>query len=241
MRSLVLLIFGSILFITSCSKYPDFEEIPCDENQYVKNTRRRVFRTCRTFIYKVRVWDIESNLISDEMVSLQSTGKPLDINPKRDLEAIVQYDFSKTDQNAFDNSIKWEKKTTSVVVDNSKEIWFNPFQNNQYGITALAPKPQVKFPLEIGKYWESEINTGDNLGELSDITIKQDYLIEAFEHLEDLQFFEKEAWHISSKSETSQGIIENDFWFNENLGFVKIIYNNYDGQTIKFELISIKE
>lgn len=49
------------------------------------------------------------------------------------------------------------------------------------------------------------------------------------------------CWYIQTTSSASFGDSQHNFWFDENYGFVKMEYLNYEGQSLVFELIEMIE
>ena len=52
---------------------------------------------------------------------------------------------------------------------------------------------------------------------------------------------ELEAWHINSVTSAGFGTSTHNFWYNTELGFVKMIIKNYAGQLLQFELAEVNE
>lgn len=117
----------------------------------------------------------------------------------------------------------------------------HPFRSNQYNFTEVAPFPEVKFPLEVGKIWTGNLSILEGWGDWSntqgyfvyEVTTKED-IITLFGKIEN-------CWKIESKATYKFGESKFDYWFSEKLGFVKMNYINYGNQILEIELEEVKE
>ncbi|MEM9340895.1 MAG: hypothetical protein AAGA66_19325, partial [Bacteroidota bacterium] len=155
-----------------------------------------------------------------------------------------QYDSTKIDEiNKYSINPKlqyWTNQTNTGIIETSSETWMHPFRSNQYLFTEVAPFPWVKFPLKQGKTWSSSLSIHDGWGVWANSTLKNTYEIVGYETVV-TEYGELEAWHISSLASAEFGNSTHDFWYNMELGFVKMIIKNYAGQLLQFELTEVKK
>ena len=114
-----------------------------------------------------------------------------------------------------------------------------PFRSNQYIFTEVAAFPLVRFPLEVGTLWTSSLNIYEGWGRWSDKTLNHTYQVIAFESV-DTEYRNMEAWHVTATTTAEFGTSIHDFWFNEDLGFIKMIVRNYAGQLLTIELNDVR-
>lgn len=48
-----------------------------------------------------------------------------------------------------------------------------------------------------------------------------------------------DCWKVNTTSSASFGKSQHNFWFDQEYGFVRMEYLNYEGQTLVFELIDV--
>lgn len=243
-----LLLFPIIAIIsTQCSQKSTFEAVDCDSNEQIENENlRHIFKPCREFIYSAKYWDQEYNQISNELIRVVVTGKAWEQQPERQDDIVVQYAYDSTqidiyEQYSLNREIAhWINMTNTGVVENSREIWMHPFRHNQYLFTEVAPFPRASLPLEIGKTWYNSLNIQEGWGLWADSEISNGYEVMGYELVE-ITFGNLDAWHIQSLSSAQFGDSVHSFWFNENYGFIKMVYKNYAGQLLKFELVEVND
>ncbi|WP_370089118.1 hypothetical protein [Ekhidna sp.] len=164
------------------------------------------------------------------------------------MELIIQYEFDPAEKETINKSLinkgieewSWVRQTNTGIIENEGMFWMHPFRQNQYNFTEVAPFPGVRLPLEIGKTWTGNLNIGDGWGDWKNSTLSNIYQVVAFEEI-DLSYGKMQAWHINSTTTAPFGVSTHNFWFNDELGFVKMIINSYAGQTLQFELIEVIE
>ncbi|MDW3196109.1 MAG: hypothetical protein R8G66_27300 [Cytophagales bacterium] len=239
-------IFLMSMMLLSCQdEKATFEEVPCVETPDIPNSNRRlIFKPCRTFIYKARYWDHEYNLLSDELIQVDVSGRGWEYQPDRQDEIVIQYQYETEDIGRLQSySLNpdlsyWTKKTTTGIIENEDRFWIHPFRSNQYDFTEVAPFPEVTFPLSIGKIWGGSLNIGEGWGVWGHSTVNHRYEVLAHEHVE-IPFGVMTAWEVSSIATAPYGTSFHNFWFHEDYGFVKMTVNNYANQTLQFQLIEV--
>ncbi len=245
MKELILSLVVILLF--GCSQQPVFDEVACNTGDSIENENlRNIFKPCREFIYSAKYWDPEYNQISNELIRVVVTGKAWDPQPESQDDIVIQYayDTSKVDlyeQYSLNPEItRWTTITNTGIIENSRTVWMHPFRSNQYLFTEVAPFPEASLPLEIGKTWYNSLSIHEGWGLWADSEISNGYEVVAYEMVE-LPLGNLNAWHIQSASYASFGDSVHSFWFNEDYGFIKMVYKNYAGQILKFELVEVND
>lgn len=241
MKTCLLLLI--ILFFSACKDSPSsFEKASCIE----EGQSYRVFKPCRQYIFNAEFWDAEFNLISESRIWMMATGKPWDVQPELQSELAIQYEYhdQKVDEivmvsvNQDFIGRPWKKKEVTGIIENDGSIWMHPFRSNQYGFTEVAPFPEVRTPLAIGKSWSGSLHIYEGWGDWSNVTLNDYYEVVSYEQVE-LPYKTLDAWQINSFTEAPFGNSTHNFWFHPELGFVKMIVKNYAGQILQIELIDV--
>ena len=208
---------------------------------------RTIFKPCREYIYLATYKDSLNRLISSSKVWMMATGTRWEGQKAKQDEIIVQYEFDDTQlqqiKKYFVNRLlldnPWQVKQKEGIVENVKGVWMHPFRSNQYNFTEVAPFPEVKFPLQIGKTWTSQLSIGPGWGDWSTTSIHNEYkVIELTEIKTPYKEFKK-CWKVYATSSANFGESIHEFWFDEAYGFIKMHYTNYQAQTLTFELLDV--
>lgn len=209
--------------------------------------RRDIFKPCRELTYLATFLNSDNKLITESKIRLIASGKRWEYQTEKQDEVIFQYEFTEEDiQNCKKYQLnkllnrQWVSSTKVGIIENVEQIWMHPFRANQYNFTEVTPFPQVELPLRIGKTWTEKIYPKEGYGEWSNKTVVSDFKVVSKESIK-LDYGElKDCWKISAKSVFELGESYLEYWFNEELGFVKFDYINYGNQKLKIELQSVK-
>lgn len=211
--------------------------------------RRDVFKPCRHMIYRA-IWKSKSGqVITDSRIKMMATGLRWDVQPEKQDEIMIQVEFSERDKeqtkkHQLNKGIldrRWMEQGIEGVIENVEEIWMHPFRFNQFNFTEVAPFPEIKFPLNIGKTWTGQLRIMEGWGDWTNSSGNFEYEVVANETITTKFGSIENCWHIKSKSKYPFGNSTLEYWFNESLGFVKKEYKNYGDQTLSIELEEIKE
>lgn len=210
---------------------------------------RRVFKPCRIMTYRAVWTSDDGKVITNSQIRMMATGKRWEMQPEKQDEILVQYAFDEADsiissEYQLNKGILdrwWMEKGIEGVVENEDEIWMHPFRFNQYNFTEVAPFPEVKLPLEVGKKWSGNLNIMNGWGDWDNSKGNMSYEVQTREAIETRYSRIENCWKITSKSKYNFGESYLDFWFSEELGFVRMEYNNYGDQQLVIELENISE
>ncbi|MDX1372742.1 MAG: hypothetical protein R3321_09750 [Nitrososphaeraceae archaeon] len=155
-------------------------------------------------------------------------------NQHNDYQSNIQFDF-------YDNNNEWIPIYQGTgVVDNEYNIWLHPPRVSYFKLLNLSAYPYVKLPLEINKTWDFTIPIGKQWGHnslgsqwgKSTLIFDHQYTVSDSLIINDLP-----CYKIDAISSSSLGISHGTFYFNEDYGFVKMIFNKLDGTEIIFDLV----
>ena len=227
-----------------------------DDQNHIKDTilsqivkRRDIFKPCRHMIYRA-VWkDEKGEVITNSRIKMMATGLRWDVQPEKQDEVLMQFEFSEWDKgqtkkHQLNKGIlerRWMEQGIEGVIENVEEIWMHPFRSNQFNFTEVAPFPEVKLPLRIGKTWTGQLRIMDGWGDWSNASGNFQYEVLSQGTIKTKYGSIDNCWHIKSKSTYPFGSSTFEYWFHESLGFVKKEYQNYGNQTLSIELEEIKE
>lgn len=227
-----------------------------DNNNPIKDTilnhiakKRDVFKPCRTIIYRAIWKDKDGNVITNSRVKMMALGQRWFVQPEIQDEIVLQFEYSPEDiKNARKHQLNqgiidqdWRDQGREGVIENVEEVWMHPFRSNQFNFTEVAPFPEVRLPLEIGKSWSGGLNIGDGWGDWENKSGSFNYEVAAKESIKTSYGEIPNCWRINSKAIYEFGTSHLDYWFSEHLGFVKMEYINYGSQTLSFEIEEVND
>lgn len=228
-----------------------------DDNQNpIKDTiistvekRRTVFKPCRELTYNAVYKSKNGDLITESRIKLMALGKRWEHQPEKQDEIVVQYEFTNDDfernkkyqLNKKLQSIQWMGQGTEGVIENVEEIWMHPLRSNQFNFTEVAPFPEIKFPLRIDKSWSGGLSIQQGWGDWENSSGNFQYKVVAKENIKTKYGQIDDCWKIESQATYQFGKSYFDYWFNEDLGFIKMEYKNYGNQTLSIELAEVKD
>lgn len=207
---------------------------------------RKIFKKGKVYHYKAIYIGSNNDTLSNSLVNIRTTGLRWDQQPEK--QDLIYYEFPdyKADSIKLSNHNinkefqHWKGKTGEGVIENIERVWMHPIRINQYKFTEVAPFPEVHFPLKKGKKWGDQLMIGNGYGEWIGQTVKSKYKISGrATYL--LEGSEISCWVIKSVAKCSSGKSKLITLFNENFGFVKMEYQNYEKEKLVFELINVEE
>lgn len=208
--------------------------------------KRIIFRKGKTYHYKAIYTGSNNDTLSNSFVYMKTTGERWEEQPES--QDLVYYEFPdyKADSIRLSNHFinrefqSWTREKGEGVTENIERVWIHPIRANQYKFTEVAPFPEVELPLQKGKKWVNITNGIKAWGEWDGQTVKNKYKItgKTFYQLED---FTIDCWIIKSVAKCQSGKSKLITLFNEDYGFVKMDYQNYENEKLVFELMDVEE
>ncbi len=212
--------------------------------------KRDVFKPCRTLSYNAKFYSNVGNIITNETISVSSTGKRWEHQPEKQDEIAINYFFNKDSikiinqhqLNKTSVNPNWRSQELTGVIENVEKIWTHPFRSNQYNFTQVAPFPQVELPLSIGKIWtDKNISLKDGFGYWANMKVISTFEVLDKSKITTLYGKFPNSWKIKAVSKFPLGESELTYWFNPEYGFAKMNYINYGGQRLDIEVTGIKD
>jgi len=206
---------------------------------------RNIFKKGKNYIYQAIYKDENAVILSSSKIKLIPSGERISFAPERQDRITFVYENYKEDSIKLVNHKlnptfqEWVHKAEEGIIENEEKIWIHPMRQNQYKFTEVAPFPDVKLPLEIGKHWNSNLNINDGWGEWSNTSGISEYKIIGKDSF-NLKDIEVECWKIKSNSKFPFGISFLNYKFSEEFGFVELKYENYKKETLEIKLVEIE-
>lgn len=223
-----------------------FQEIKCDPELVVGNSK--IFTPCKSFIYSAKYWNDSHELISQSHVQMTPFKETAPDAINSELLSNLQFTYDDAEVefirsfniNTEFEGRSWLRNVSSLYKEDDNDVWMQPFRENQFVFTQIAPFPSVSLPLALGKQWTSNLIIYEGWGDWNNQQLISNYqVIENSKLTLGIGTLEN-VWHISSYVETAFGTSTHDFWFHESYGFVKMLYKNFHGQLLLFELEQLK-
>ncbi|MBK7310353.1 MAG: hypothetical protein IPI93_06065 [Sphingobacteriaceae bacterium] len=198
----------------------------------------------REFDFSAIYYDNSGKVLTRETITIKTTGKIWDIDPKQTLVTFrtnfTSEDSMKLAPHALNGINRaWEKKYQEGVIEDSAHIWMHPIRQNQYLLTEIAPFPEVKFPLMKNRTWNSTLWIYEVFGSFRG-TVNSTYSIEGIEARK-YQCGTYKCWKIvGTATHDKLGESSVIIYFNEDLGFTEMDYSFYNKQKITFILYNFK-
>lgn len=151
-------------------------------------------------------------------------------------QTLIKYDYFSGEE------ILIADEVTGIVEDSSR-IFLHPPRMYYFENLELCPFPQVYFPIVLGREWSGKLNIPENwfsyLPIRQALSVKCNYIVKEKKNINVLGNLE-ECYEIVGNGEikamNSSSAI---FYFSEKYGFVKMVFKDPFGDTIKFKLIKL--
>lgn len=207
------------------------------------------FEPCRINIFRAMYYDKKGNVISSEVIKTMATGERWSYQPDVQNVLIIEYqEHSETEKRRLKKyssnktyNRPYVRFDTTGVIENASKVWMHPMRSNQYIFTEIAPFPEIVFPIEVGKKWESSLDIFKMWGDWNGTTCKWKYKIVKIEDRE-LPFGPlQDCVMVKSISKNDKyGKSWLTLWYHEDYGFTELNYRNPEGQTLDIKLEQLK-
>ncbi len=254
MLKYITLLSAHLFFFSACNSQDQraSQELPStldtlydDYNGTQVRKIRKIFRKGVTYRYHAVYTDQDGKVLTDNYVEIIPTGERWEMQPELQDVASLNFSFTREEMSfcvnnavnkTYDMAGRWTDSTMEGVIENDREVWMHPIRHNQYIFTEVAPFPEVKLPLEVGKTWKGGIGGLGGWGDWDGMDIMSSY--EVIKHEDTvLPFGKLKCWVIEASSSFDLGESTLTLLFNEDYGFVKMDYTNYVGQRLVFEMV----
>jgi len=231
----IFLTLSVLAVIISCSSFKDTTGQTNLKSKY--NEDNIIFKTNRQFNYDV-LWIKEK----DTLPIKNATGEEI----KQIILSIIPGKFFNqtkiTWQYANEKSFIVKTEITGIVED-STNVWIHPPRSGMpFVYIESAPFPEIKHPLNLGTKWNSETFIPKGQYDVINLSGKMNNNWEIKERIKLETSYKNydSIWKIESFSKSCLGTGKNEFYFDENDGFVKMIYTFPNNEILIFELSEIK-
>ena len=240
-RRIALGLFG-VIFVTLQACNQEKSSLSCNSKSNYSDAS--VYKPCKEFVFNAIYWR-QDELISEEKISIFITGNSWNYDSSQ-VEVLHIYEFDFDDSsiekirlygiNKEINNRDWVKQSSSGIIDDKSIVFLHPFRDNQYYFTEIAPFPQINHPLHVGKSWSAALNIGGGWGEWDGQRLETSYQVVSSEPITINDYVFENCWKISSSATSDFGVSHLTMWYNEEFGFVKLIYVTYADQVLQLEL-----
>lgn len=141
---------------------------------------------------------------------------------------------------------KGEYSSNTGLIENEMNIWLHPPRDFLFEILEFNPFPYIKYPFQIGNSWNWELRIGCQWGDKrwkewsGNITNKYQYKITGRETL-NTAIGSLECYVVESEAKSELGTTKLTSYFNEQFGFVKLMYTNIDKSTIEINIQRVQQ
>lgn len=191
-------------------------------------------------INKGNSWDFTSANNSSENVirdfKLKILDRNMNFNDPKYYQVGISYIIEKNDVNPY----------ITGLIENEKNIWLHPPREFLFRILELNPFPYIKYPLQIGHTWTGDLLIGGQWGDKrwkewsGNILNKYQYKITDKKKI-NTALGSMECYVIESEAKSELGTTKLTSYFNEQFGFVKLMYTNIDKSTIEIDIQGVKK
>lgn len=153
-------------------------------------------------------------------------------------QTIIEYNYL-TDTYILPNSEQ------TGLVENKMNIWFHPPRMMLFKILELNPFPFIQLPPRLNNSWNWELNIGEVYADArwknwsGIIKNKYSYKTKKITKVKSV-FGTLDCFEIVAEANSELGKTSLTSYFNEEYGFVKMIYSNIDSSILTLNLISIE-
>lgn len=206
-----------------------------------------VFKPCKKYVYKTEFFDKDGRHLASGDILQMATGHKWELDAFQE-EVLIRYQYTKEEENKirkyFDRqgypNGNWITETYTGVIENIEELWIHPFRANQYLLTEVAPFPMVKKPIREGKAWTSSLRILEGWGLWENSVGNKYYEVKEKTSLE-LPFSSEPVvcYEIEATASFPFGKSKLLFYYSEDYGFIKQVYQFYNGEKLKIQLVEL--
>jgi len=209
----------------------------------------QIFKKDRSIKYKAIRINEAGDTLANTFITMIPDGTGWGGEASDQSQVIYEYEY--TDQDSLEHIDElrtivktefWIKRDTTGVIETEDRVWIHPIRNNEFFKTEIAPFPTVRFPIsnEAMKKAKSKIVIMRNWGTYSPSETECEYSYvgietKSYNGIGDLKCYKFSALAVN----TTYGLSELEYYFNEDLGFVEMDYKTYDGDQILFTIHEI--
>jgi hypothetical protein len=133
------------------------------------------------------------------------------------------------------------------LVENDKNTWLHPPRSQFFAITEFNSFPYIKAPFVVGTKWTSGVTAG-YFDSYQRFNLKWEGVLNTYEELEIIDKVQLSTalgvlpcFVVQGISKSALTETKTVFYYNEDMGFVKIVYDLFDKSRLEFNLKQIKK
>ncbi len=133
------------------------------------------------------------------------------------------------------------------LVENAKNTWLHPPRHQFFAITEFNSFPFIKAPYVVGNKWTSGLTAG-YFASYERFNLKWEGVLNTYENLEIIEkvdlktvFGTLPCWVVQGISKSELTETKSLFYYNEDYGFVKILYDLFDKSRLELTLKEVKK
>jgi hypothetical protein len=145
------------------------------------------------------------------------------------------------------NKQQIRKFEATGLIENDKNTWTHPPRSQFFAITEFNSFPYIKAPFVVGTKWTSGVSAG-YFASYERFNLKWEGVLNTYEALEivekvDLRtvFGILPCFVVRGISKSNLTETKSLFYYNEDKGFVKIVYDLFDKSRLELNLVAIKK
>ncbi len=128
------------------------------------------------------------------------------------------------------------------IIENKKNLWMHPPRTKYFTINQLNPYPFIPFPASIGKKWTWKLLVGDHWSDKRWVEWKGNVLVTSEYEIQEktilkTAFGSLECYRVECVGSSRLGKTHLTYYFNDQYGFVSMVFTNMDGSKTILELI----
>lgn len=233
-------------------KVEKFDSTATDPNRF--NHNNRIYKVGSTFIYTYQYFTKQGQpknfrFLEDdwEFIEAQKADtNEITLEVLSGLEPMIEWisDYNQT-LISYQSSNKDNFEITGLI-ENEANIWMHPPRDGMFRILQLSPYPSLVYPLKEGGTWNWSFKVGNHYADKrwatwdGNITITTTYKMGA-KKIKQTQWGDVEVWPIEAEAISELGTSRMTAIFNDNLGFLEMIFVNIDSSKITFKLKEVKQ
>lgn len=131
------------------------------------------------------------------------------------------------------------------IIENERNVWIHPPRSNFFKVLNTCPYPYVQLPLYIGKKWSDKMKISDHWADPKWATWEKKLHMDlSYEVIgkESINVNDKEyeCFIVNSVANSKIGKCKLLFYFNKQLGFIKMKYDILGKIAVNFDLMDVK-
>lgn len=210
--SIIGLIIGIMVFVYIGSKMMNAKY----------ETKNPTYEPNKAWIYKAKFLDQESDATRTDTITLKTYNERFMMTQNK-----LTWQLNRESEDQVE---------TTGFEESSNRIWLHPPRfDGYYQFTEYSAFPEIRYPLEKGRSWKTQLTLGTYATEESGSQMTMKYEIKRIDTLS-LNLLNRKVL-VLGQGKSGLGNYTNRMVFTDSLGFKKMTYEKEDGEKLLLELI----